>query len=91
MNDLQRRAKFQRSGPLSRVLTGYVPAALPAGRACGTRARGFVTLAGIFPISFLDGLTYDPELRAGSTRRAHRGTLAAATDKCLGGSEVQPA
>jgi hypothetical protein len=31
------------------------------------------------------------ELRAGPTRRPHCGTLAAATDECLGGSEVQPA
>jgi len=31
------------------------------------------------------------ELRAGSPRWPHRGTLAAATDECLGGSEVQPA
>jgi hypothetical protein len=36
-------------------------------------------------------LTPVPELHAGSTGRAHRGTLAAATDECLGGSEVQPA
>jgi hypothetical protein len=37
------------------------------------------------------GLTSDPELRAGFARRAHRGTLAAATDDRFGGSEVQPA
>src|SRR6266545_3246892 len=36
-------------------------------------------------------LTSVAELRAGSPRRPPRGTLAAATDECLGGSEMQPA
>jgi len=36
-------------------------------------------------------LTFDPELRAGTACRPHRGTAAAATDECLGGSEVRPA
>ena len=31
------------------------------------------------------------ELRAGTARRPPRGTLAAATAECLGGSEMQPA
>ncbi len=31
------------------------------------------------------------ELRAGTPRRPHRGAAAAATDECLGGSEMQPA
>src|SRR6266498_256120 len=37
------------------------------------------------------GLTSVAELRAGSPRRPYRGALAAASDECLGGSEVRPA
>jgi hypothetical protein len=37
------------------------------------------------------GLTSVAELRAGQPCRPPRGTLAAATDECLGGSEMQPA
>jgi hypothetical protein len=36
-------------------------------------------------------LTPVAELRAGPACRPHRGTLVAATDECLGGSDVQPA
>jgi hypothetical protein len=36
-------------------------------------------------------LTSVAELRAGTPRRPYRGALAAATEKCLGGSEVRPA
>ncbi len=35
------------------------------------------------------GLTPVAELRAGTPRRPHRGAAAAATDECLGGSEVR--
>ncbi len=35
-------------------------------------------------------LTFDPELRAGSKCRPHCGAAAAATDECLGGSDVRP-
>jgi len=36
-------------------------------------------------------LTSVAELRAGFSRRPPSGTLAAATDECLDGSDVQPA
>jgi hypothetical protein len=39
----------------------------------------------------MDRLTSVAELRAGSPRRPPRGMTAAATEECLGGSEVQPA
>src|SRR6266498_2673964 len=35
--------------------------------------------------------TFDPELRAGHPPRPQCGALAAATDECLGGSEMRPA